>query len=371
MQILLLITRGDSVGGAQIHVRDLAKKLHREGHIVTVALGKKGSFSELLEEEGIPYRLVNDLERKISLFQDFRAFKNILSLIRELNPDVVALHSSKVGILGRIAAKIAKKPTVFTAHGWSFTEGKSKLSRKIYGVIEKVGAFLSDRIITVSEYDSRLAYQYHIADPEKIQVIHNGVPDIEICKSMEPSVNQPMVIMVARFQEPKEHKLLVEVLSQLEHLPWKLQLVGEDGGTMPEVRRLIKQLNLEERVQVLGDRRDVSDLLAQSDIFVLVSKWEGFPLTILEAMRAGVPVVASGVGGVPEAVKEAKTGYLVHSSLDLHRALSKLLGSPEQRQEMGEAGRKRYERYFTFEVMYQSTYRVYEEISRSLSGSSD
>jgi len=364
MKILFLITRGDSIGGAQIHVRDLAKMLQQDGHAVTVAFGKRGSFSTLLEDEGIAYRLVNGLGRNISLFQDIQALKNILSLIVELDPDIVALHSSKMGILGRIAAKIAKKPTIFTVHGWSFTEGKREGTRKFYQLIEKVGAFLSGRIITVSEYDRNLALRYRIAGDKKIQTIHNGVPDIDMCSSRAFALDQPTLTMIARFQEPKDHKMLIDVLSELQYLPWKLQLVGEDGGNMHEIKNLVDKLGMNERVEILGDRRDIDLLLAQSDIFILVSKWEGFPLTILEAMRAGVSVIASNVGGVSEAVVDGETGYLVHSSSDLKVALSRLLISSSTREEMGKAGRQRYEKYFTFEAMYQETYRVYKEVTK-------
>lgn len=362
MNILLLITRGDSIGGAQIHLKDIAKKLQDEGHEVTILFGKTGVFSNLLDEMGIKYHIVNNLVREINIIQDFKALKNIIQEIKNIKPDIIAIHSSKTGILGRIAAKITNTPVVFTAHGWAFTEGISPKKRIIYKWIEKLGASFSDRIITVSKYDKQLALKNFVGSEEKIIAIQNGMNDISKSLFATPDIAPLRIIMIARFQQQKDHISLIKALSELKNLAWTLQFVGEDGGTQQEVLNLSAKLGVLNRIEFLGNRSDVDELLSKSQIFVLTSFWEGFPLTIIEAMRAGLPVIASNVGGVNEAVINGETGYVIKNFDELVNKLKVLIETPAQRLQMGRQGRIRYEENFTFDHMYKQTYEVYKNV---------
>ena len=362
MRILFLITRGDSIGGAQIHVRDLAKRLHGEGHDVLVCFGEEGAFSSMLAAEGISFHPVPDLIWNIHPVRDMLALKNIVTEIKVFKPDILTVHSSKTGILGRIAAKITHTPVVFTVHGWSFTEGISPQKRMVYQGIEKIGAWLSDAIITVSEYDKKLALSKGVSTGSKTVTIHNGIPDIPNISLAQTEVEPPKIVMVARFQEPKDHSSLIRALHALQHLPWQLELAGEDGGLLGDVQQLVSDLGMEERIAFLGNRSDVPEILSQSQIFVLISKWEGFPLTVLEAMRSGLPVIASDVGGVNEAVVDKETGYLVSGQETLVSCLESLIRSPELRKQMGQNGLKRYKEYFTFNQMFAATFHVYSDV---------
>ncbi len=365
MKILILTTRGDSIGGAQIHIKNIAKRLQDEGHTVIVAFGEKGAFSNLLKQINIPYLLIDSLVREVNPLCDIKALKNIISTIRHIKPDLITIHSSKAGILGRVAAKITKTPAVFTAHGWAFTEGVSPKKRVLYTWIEKFGTLLSDKVITVSNYDKRLALKNHVGTDKKILAIHNGMQDIDKSLLAVPELSPPIIVMVARFQEPKDHITLIKALSQLKHLAWSLQLVGEDGGLLQQAKDLVEELEINERVNFLGNRSDVDLLLSKSQIFVLTSYWEGFPLTIIEAMRAGLPVIASSVGGISEAVVDGETGYVTPGFKELVNRLEILITSPEKRIVMGRKGRKRYENHFTFEHMYHKTYTVYEDVLKN------
>jgi len=365
VNVLILITRGDTIGGAQMHVKDIAKQLQDDGHKVSVLFGQKGVFSELLDSLGIPYDVMDDLVREINMVQDIKALKSIVKKIKGTQPDIIVLHSSKTGILGRIAAKITATPVVFTAHGWAFTEGVSPRKRILYRWIEKFGMYFSDRVITVSHYDKQLALKNGVGSDKKIVTIQNGIHDIDkICFS-SPELSPPTIIMVARFQKPKDHISLIKALYQLKDLEWNLQLVGEDGGLQESVKALVTQLKMEERIKFLGNRPDVDSLLSDAQVFVLSSFWEGLPLSILEAMRAGLPVIASNAGGVKEAVIDGKTGFIVNDFNELVKSLKALILSPKRREEMGTAGRERYVRDFTFNKMYDATYHVYQEVIRS------
>ena len=362
MKILILTTRGDSIGGAQIHIKDMAVALQEDGHEVIVGVGSEGAFTSLLVKNNIRYIMIASLVRAISPMNDLKAVKNILDTLKSIQPDLLTLHSSKAGILGRVAAKITKTPVIFTAHGWAFTEGVSPKKQWLYRQIERLGVLLADRVITVSKYDKNLAIKYHVGKDNTLYAIHNGMQDIASALMATFENDISVITMVARFQSPKNHKMLLEALATLKTLAWRVQFIGEDGGLMQEVKDFGIELGIDERISYLGHREDIEILLKKSDIFVLTSRWEGFPLTILEAMRAGLPVIASDVGGVSEAVLDKETGFLVRDSDDLKEALQKTLSSQTLRGSLGEAGRKRYEQYFTFETMYQKTLALYREV---------
>lgn len=378
MHIVFIVTRADSIGGAQIHVRDLAFRLTEDGHQVTVLSGGEGDLTRMLSSRGIPFRLIGSLVRPISPVKDFLAILETRRILAELGPDIVSTHTAKAGMVGRAAAWSFGIPTIFTAHGWQFAEGISPLQRFVVETIERITAAMCRKIITVSEYDRRLALERRVVKPGKMITIHNGMPDL-------PPVPRPRVpgraadvagpadgssvpagpvrlIMTARFQEQKDHATLFRALSGIGDRPWTLELVG-DGPGLESCRGLAAELGIADRVNFAGQRLDVPERLAKADIFVLASKWEGFPRSILEAMRAGLPVAASDVGGCGESVVEGETGYLVprEDVEALRRRLGELMASPELRRRMGDAGRKRFEEYFTFDAMYARTFAVYRE----------
>jgi glycosyltransferase involved in cell wall biosynthesis len=362
MKIVQLITLSEPFGGAQAHVRDLSRGLIEIGHDVTVLVGSEGLFTLELKRLGIPYRVIPNLIRSIHLRHDLLALTQIRSALAEIGPDILAIHSSKAGWLGRIAGWTLGIPTVFTAHGWAFTEGVSRAKARIYSLAEKIVAPLTSRIIAVSKYDQQLAVRKHITTEKNIVAIHNGVPDKPELLA-NPTGNPPKLLMVARFQAPKDHTVLCKALAKLKGLEWSLDFVG-DGPLMPEIVSLVASLGIKDRVNFLGERKDVPQLLSKAQVFVLTTNWEGFPISIVEAMRANLPVIASDVGGISEAVVDNVTGYLVpRGNLDvLVDRLSRILSDAKLRGEFGAAGRAEYIEEFTFKKMVAKVLTVYEEM---------
>lgn len=359
MHIVQVITNADAMGGAWIHVRDLAVGLQRLGHQVTVLAG--GDDVSSLDEVGVSYHALRHMVRPIRPGKDWRAFWEIRGLLQRLQPTIVATHSSKAGWIGRLAGRSLGLPTVFTAHGWAFTEGVPQPSRSLYAVMEWLAGAFSSKIITVSEFDRTLARQHGVADDDTIVTVHNGLKDIEEPLRGDPARDNPVrLIMIARFAPQKDHMTLIRALAPLRQLNWQLEFVG-DGSTRSAVEAEVAQLGLHEHVQFLGRRGDVAERLAEAQVLVLTSNWEGFPLTILEGMRAGLPVIASDVGGVGEAVVDGETGYVVprgnHSVLT--ERLAEMVTDRELRAAMGRAGRARYEQHFTIERMVEKTLAVY------------
>lgn len=362
-RIAFLVTRGDSIGGAQIHVRDLSRALTQSQVEVLVLTGTSGDLTRELDASGIPWKLVRGLQRSINPFKDLAAIFEVAGLLKKYKPELLSCHTAKSGFVGRWAAFLAGVPSLFTAHGWQFAEGINSLQRQIVLAVEKVTSWISPRVITVSQYDYDLAVKYKVVPKEKLRLIHNGMPGIPGYEKGKSSQHPVKLIMIARFQEQKDHRTLLQALKGLEDLPWVLDLVG-DGPLLTEIQDLSAQLGLDSRVHFLGQRMDVPALLTQSDIFILSTHWEGFPRSILEAMSAGLPVVATDVGGVRESVQNDSTGYLVKEKdiSGLAEKLQVLITEEKIRRDMGQAGYRRYIENFTFEAMFEKTKKVYVEV---------
>lgn len=359
LRILYLITRAEH-GGAQVHVLELLRGIsHRfEVHL---GVGEEGFLTEEARWLGVKVHLIPNLVQPLNPSKDLKALWEIRRLIRSLRPRLVHLHSSKAGLLGRLAAVLVGTPAIFTAHGWAFTDGVSWKRKALAVPSEWLAARLGGRIITVSQNDYDLALRYRVASRQQMTVVHNGIPDVPY--RARPEAEPVRIVMVARFTPPKDHVLLLRALAGLKELAWELELIG-DGPLLGRVRAEAERLGLLKRVRFLGARRDVAERLSKAQVFVLASNWEGLPLSILEAMRAGLPVVASDVGGVREAVIEGETAFLVPrgDKAALRSRLQQLITNASLRVEMGQAGRKRFEERFTFEFMLEKTLEVYETV---------
>ncbi len=193
-----------------------------------------------------------------------------------------------------------------------------------------------------------------------------GVPELPDEYRAPGNGDPARLIMVARFSEPKDQLLLLRALAGLgTEADFEVLFAGE-GELEPRVCEAAEKLGLAPQVRFLGTRSDVPTLLARAQVFVLASRWEGFLLTIVGAMRAGLPVVASDVGGSREAVVEGKTGFLVArgDAEMLRDRLRRLLLDAELRARMGVAGHARFNKYFTLQQMLSKTKQVYYEVLR-------
>lgn len=352
----------DELGGAQVHVRDLSLWLKGQGHEPMVMSGFSGKVSDFIAHQGIEYVEIPDLQRAISPLKDFKALLQLVKALKKDKPDLLSCHSSKAGMLGRVAAVLTGTPVVFTAHGWAFTEGVPKKERMLYEWVEKIMGWFGDYIITVSEYDRDLALKVGVGSPKKISAIHNGMPD-RAAPDRHIHSGPVRLMMVARVGPQKDHSRLLRALWGCTDLDWTLDLIG--GGDDLDLRHQAEQMDLQDRINFLGERDDVPDLMDdKADIYVLASNWEGLPRSILEAMRSGLPVIASDVGGVKECVLDEKTGLVVPPGQDqvLMAALRKLISNRALQLEMGEAGRRHFETNFSFVSMATKTFAIYQAV---------
>ena len=364
MKIAYLITRMDELGGAQVHVRDLSMWLKGQGHEPMVMSGWPGKVSDFLESQEIKYVEIPDLERQINPLKDLKALFQLVKALRENKPDVLSCHSSKAGLLGRLAAALSGVPCIFTAHGWAFTEGIPAKERFVYTIIEKVAAWFSYHIITVSEYDRALALKNNVAPAAKITAIHNGMPE-RPAPARAANAGPVRLMMVARVGPQKDHARLLRALWGCMDLDWTLEFIG--GGDDYDLRQMAIQLGMDARVIFKGERDDVPYMMdKQADVYLLISNWEGLPRSILEAMRSGLPVIASDVGGVKECVLNDQTGIVVPAGQDepLLAALRRLIPDRDLQLGMGLQGRAHYDANFTFLAMARKTIAIYEKAAK-------
>ncbi|QIA26691.1 glycosyltransferase family 4 protein [Thermaerobacter sp. PB12/4term] len=513
--MVLVVTRADRIGGAQVHVLDLARGLRARGVPTVVITGPPGPFTTALEQAGIPHRSLPHLVRPVRPLADLRALLALCSVLRQLNPALVAAHSTKATWLARLAAASLGIPCVITVHGWPWatprttpgrvtrnatgrrgtarrgtarrgtarrgtartgrgstrmrSEGRrttairtrgirkrgiqtmriraraaeagqgrpaprrSRLRRLRYAGAqdgaghrseavtlavarwgERLLARLAAAVITVSGHDYREGLRHGLVDPRRAVVIPNGVADpaagrgegcggtggtggsggnggtgrngglqatgrlpAQVRWAGQDGAAGPLrVVMVARFEPPKDHATLLQAVALLEEgslgspgpvpncVPnWVVELAG-DGPLLPGAVKLARTLGIGHRVRFLGAQPDGAGAVQDAAVAVLCSQREGLPLAVLEAMAAGVPVVASAVGGVPEAVRPGVTGYLVPPGdpAALAHCLRLLLADPILRQRMGAAARARYESRFTVDRMVEATLAVYRRV---------
>jgi glycosyltransferase involved in cell wall biosynthesis len=363
LHVAYVVTRGDDLGGAQVHVRDMAKAMRAQGHEATIICGLRGDLTDQLEEQGVPFRSLPHLVRPIHPGKDLSGIFALRSVLSDLRPDVVSLHSSKAHLLGCLAARTLGLPVLITVHGWPFADGVPPTSRYFYALYEHLATWLATAVVTVSHEDLELARRHGITAKGGISVIHNGMPDDPRRRDHNRASEPVRLLMVGRHVPQKDHPTLFRALAKLRDKAWTIDLVGA-GPDEGKNKAMARELGLAERVRFLGYRTDVPALMAESDVNVLISNWEGLPRSIIEAMRAALPTVASDVGGNREMVADDRTGYLAprgDADAVAHR-LAGLIDDRRKRQALGANARRSFEQSFTFDAMFDNTMAVYRKI---------
>jgi glycosyltransferase involved in cell wall biosynthesis len=362
MKVVQLVTGGPYFGGAEAHVRDLTIGLISRGHDCFVIVGgPEGLLHSQLQAKGVPVIVIPPLQKPLHPVRDMESLLRLISVLRRLKPDILATHTAKAGFIGRLVAKLMGIPCAFTPHGQSFIDRKHGHVIKHRLLLELLALKSGATTIAVSEAERQLAIAHLGIHSARISLIHNGIPD---CAPERRVADGPVrLTMVARFDHQKDHYTLLRALSALNQLKWELRLAGS-GPLLPAVKRFSEECSISSCVRFLGECSDVCGLLADTDIFVLISNAEAFPISILEAMRAALPVVATNTGGVGEAVSDGENGFLVAraDSSTLAGKLSALIKSPELRLKMGSYSRQRFLRNYEWNYMLDQTEALYAEL---------
>lgn len=362
-RVAFVITRSDAVGGAQLHVQLLARALIDAGHSAHVFVGGDGPWCRWLDDADVPFTSLRHLQNAVRPWIDGPAYLEVLEALRAFSPDLVSTHSTKAGWLGRVAARQLGVSIVHTQHGQLFSYGVMTAPRRVVRLAERVSARGCGAIIFVSHYDRRVGLHHGIGLPHQHAVVHNAIPDNDL--RGEPGGDEPRVLMVARLARPKDPVLALEAFARIKAHPWHFTIVG-DGPMRADVEARIDALGLRARVTMAGTVDDVPERLAASQVFLLASRREGFPISVLEAMRAGLPVVTTDAGGVSEAVLDGVTGFVTprDDATALAAALESLVTDDALRRRMGNAGRARFLTEFAYQTHVHRIWAVYRRAMR-------
>ena len=364
MKILQMITRGDDFYGAQSHVLNLSERLLADGHSVKVVVGSTGRLTNFLEAKGIEYVHVPTLKRPMSPVTDIKGVLALRKVIKDYKPDLVATHSSKAGLLGRVAAWSCRTPNFFTAHGWSFEEGIPVVRRNIGLVLEKIAGRISSHIIAVAHSERQFGLDNGVCPPSKMSTVHYGVLD-SVGQLLERAeeVERVELVMVAGFRPQKDHETLLRALQNLPDLNWHLSLLG-DGELESEIQSLAAELQIADKVTFTGAVDDVGKYLTKADVLVLTTHWEGLPISTLEGLSYSLPVIATDVAGTKEQVIDNYNGITLPRS-DVKAAsdaLRLLIENGQLRVKYGKNSRELFEENFTLDRCYQKTLALYERV---------
>ena len=364
----LLIASQPLDAGVPHHLLDVIHGLDRGRFDLVVATPRESVlWRELAADTGVELHAIG-AAREPSPLADSRSFAQLVRLAA--GADLIHGHSAKAGFLARAAALATgrRRRCIFTPHGWSFWAAEGR-ARRLYLELERAAAHWCGTIVTVGAFERDAGLEAGIGRREQYVVVPNGIDVDRFALPRKPVPGR--VLMVGRFAPPKRHDLAVEAIVRVRrsHPEAELHLVG-DGPSRGEVERQVDRLGAHDAVRLLGSRTDIPELLAEAACVVLASDYEGAPLSVLEAMAAGVPVVASRVAGIPELVVDGESGILVEpgSADALAGALDGLLGDPARAAAIGEAGRARARAEYSRERMAADLTAVYDAAVRSTGG---
>ncbi len=358
-RVMLVITLAE-VGGAQSYVAALLPALAERYEVVLAAYGE-GPLRAAAADAGARFVPLRHVRRPIRPWRDLAGLVELSRLLRRERPQILHASSSKAGVLGRLAAVATRVPIrFFTVHGWAFS-AYSGLPSLLYRITDRLMAPLTTVTICVSENELAAGLEAGTCRTERTVVIHNAV-DVSAAPRARHDRTTPRLIAVGRLKAPKDFLTLIRALAALPEGSFEALIVG-DGPDRGALEDEIRRLGLEERVRLVGERSDVPVLLADSDLFVLSSRSEGLPVSVLEAMAAELPVVASGVGGLAELVVDGETGILVPpgNTSALAAALGHLVEDRERRGRLGAAGRARAEALFDLAPFRRAHVELYEQ----------
>ncbi len=327
-KVLEIITRSDFTGAQKV-VYTIVQGL-KDKFKIEVAYGQgDGRLIKKLEELGVEHHFIEHLKREISFLDDLKALHEIYSLIKKRKYDVVHLHSSKAGILGRIAAKLARvSKVIYTIHGFWGIEQYAGLKRKILIMAERLAAKFTDKIVLPCEKEKERAKIYKIGKESQYVIIPNAVipekpyPKGTLRKELGIPDDVKIVGNVARLDRPKNPmrflKVATEVLKKRDDVAfvWIGGSLVEDYYSKAVNEYVRTHSEIKRKVFLLGFREDAAKLMADFDVFLLTSDYESFGLVVLEALYAGVPVVSTKCGGPEDIIEDGKTGFLVNKNIE-------------------------------------------------------
>lgn len=366
------------LGGAQNNTIYTVTHLDKNKFAPALISGPGGILDEKVKSQFSEVIFCPHLKRPVSIKNDFLALLELLKVIKKLQPDIVHTHSSKAGILGRVAAKLAGvKVIIHTYHGFGFNPEQNFFVRNFYIFLEKLVATITDRIIFVSQQNWHTARSYHIGKETKYLLIRSGI-EIEkflfvrrkydiltVKKELGIPENYSVILTIGPFKPQKNLFDFVAVARKVrEKKSDTIFLVVGDGELRPELEKRIAEISATDYIKLLGWQNDVARIMAVSDIFVLTSLWEGLPRSLVEAMVAGVVPVVYAVDGCQDIVISEKNGFLipVKNTALMAEKILKLLTDKTLYQKISAEAEKSISQQFSIDLMVKQQEKLYKEL---------
>lgn len=372
LRILYVITKANW-GGAQRYVYDLAIASQAAGHTVRVISGPEGILTRKLTQADIDTVSLPALTRDVSLMAEWQVFKELRAEIEEFEPDIVHGNSSKAGALAALAARATGSARViFTAHGWAYNERRPAWQRLLIWLAHYATVLLCDRTICVSKAMRRDARFMPLVQ-NKFDVIHHGIGTIEFLDhntaraELAPDLTLPFWIgTIAELHPTKQINVLLRAFKDISetHADAALVIIG-DGQERERLVAYAKKLGIEGQVVFCGHVDQAARYLPALDLFVLPSRSEALGYVLLEAGQAGLPVIATKVGGIPEIIESGVTGALVlpGSSRLLSIMLESLMDDESLRDRLARNLTQRIEERFSLTRMTTKTLALYRSLT--------
>lgn len=344
------------------------KEMEKNGYYVECASSITGDFyHNLVVQHNIKMNEI-PFERSPYNIKNIKAYKMLCQLIKRKKFDTIFCHEPVGGAMGRLAGHKCKCKVIYMAHGFHFFKGAPK-SRAIYYWVEKLLSYYTDVLITINQEDYNAALKFKEKKCYKINGI--GVDTSKFCKddTLKNYLNKEFklpddsvkLLSVGELIPRKNHEVIIQALAKLDN-PKVFYFIAGDGELKSELINLIKTLNLDKNVFLLGYRTDISQLCNSSDIFVMPSIHEGLSVALMEAMGCGKPVIASRIRGNVDLIEQGKGGYLCNTNeIDMYaRAVEKLVLSPDKCKQFGEYNQS-VVKLFDIELVKKQLMRILEE----------
>jgi glycosyltransferase involved in cell wall biosynthesis len=382
VKIFRIITKLN-IGGSSIHSVLLTAHLDKDLYQSILIRGNQekegGTLDDLIHSKGVKPLVIPEMVREISPIKDLIASWKLYRLMKIEKPEIVHTHSSKAGTLGRLAAKIAGVPLIIhTFHGHVFKGYFGNLKSKIFIIVERLLALITTKIITVCPAQRKEILNFKIANSNKIIFIYLGLeltPFLscnhykgELRKELGIQDSSPVVGVVARLVRVKGIDYFLRAVKEVsKHKPRVKFLIVGDGELRFELENLVRKLGIEENVLFLGFRRDLVKIYADLDLVVLSSLNEGLPVSIIEAMASGKPVIATDVGGVKNLIQNEINGILIppEDVNSLAKAMVYLLENPGLRTKMGQISKEKAYPFFNYTRLIKDVNVLYGTLIRS------
>jgi glycosyltransferase involved in cell wall biosynthesis len=356
-----------AAGGVKTYITNIIEYSDSTRFLYAVAC-PQSDMIDWKKQEGVAVFQV-DLIRPPSIIKDIKALRQTLAVIREFKPDILHAHSGKGGFIGRLAGRLTHTRTVFTPNAFSYL-GFKGISRTIFKALELMGRRWTDVLLAVSESERRRAVDELHYDRRKTVVVPNS---INIVKSSNSSMGVQFknhIGMIGRLLEQKNPEMFIRVAVKLHNQfpDCRFSLLGEGYHDYLKNRiyRMVKESQAEKYVRILkwGDIKDALEFIESCDIFVLTSRFEGLPFSLLEALSLKVPVVATNVDGICDIITDGIDGLLVKPDDDnaMVESISRLLNNRTLMQSMGRKGQNTVQKKFNISKNIKEIEEVYSNI---------